>query len=515
MPNKSLRPIILTILDGWGYSLTKNGNAIQLANTPTIDKIWDMYPKTLLSASGEDVGLPPNQMGNSEVGHTIIGAGRIINQDLVRIDKSISNKAFFKNQAIHKLCNNIQNNKNKLHIIGLCSNGGVHSHINHLKAIIQIVHKYNHPVCLHIITDGRDTAPQNAHEFLSDIISYIKPYKNIEISTISGRYYSMDRDCRWSRTEKAYRTLTDNTNIPSNSNNSLMILENYYQQGISDEFIPPTKINNTIITHNDGILFFNFRPDRIRQLLHAFTKQQFKGFNVKKLKNLDILTFTEYDSSLNLQTVFPVQYNQNFLGEIISQNNLKQLRLAETEKYAHVTYFFNGGIEEPFPGEDRELIPSPKVETYDLAPEMSADKLTQSIIKAIDKNLYKLIVINYANPDMVGHTGNLEATIEAVNVVDKCIEQLFDKVKDVKGTLIITADHGNAEYMLTEENKPCKSHSTNLVPLILIDNKSKTNHDLKPEGCLADIAPTILELMDLPIPTEMNGKSLLMTANIV
>lgn len=515
MPNKSLRPIILTILDGWGYSSMKNGNAIYLAHTPIMDKLWDIYPRTLLNASGEDVGLPPNQMGNSEVGHTTIGAGRIINQDLVRIDKSIYDKTFFQNIAIHKLCNKIQNKQTKLHVIGLCSNGGVHSHINHLKAVINIVHKYNHYVCLHIITDGRDTAPQNAPEFLSEIMSYIEPYSNIEISTISGRYYSMDRDCRWSRTEKAYKTLTENTDIIPDIKSPLMVLDKYYEQGISDEFIPPTRINETIIQDHDGILFFNFRPDRIRQLLHAFEKKQFKGFYVKQFKKLEILTFTEYDSSLKLPTVFPTQYNQNFLGQIVSQNNFRQLRLAETEKYAHVTYFFNGGIEEPFPGEDRELIPSPKVETYDLSPEMSANKLTDSIIKAIDKNIYELIVINYANPDMVGHTGNLTATIEAINIIDKCIKKLLDKVENINGTLIITADHGNAEYMLTEENKPCKSHSTNLVPLILVEHEALIKYKLQEEGCLADIAPTILELMNLPIPTEMNGKSLLTKINTI
>lgn len=511
MPNKSLRPIILTILDGWGYSSIKNGNAIHLAHTPTIDKIWKTYPKTLLSASGQDVGLPPNQMGNSEVGHTTIGAGRTINQDLVRIDKSIHDKTFLKNTNIHNLCNKVQNKNTKLHIIGLCSNGGVHSHINHLKALISIVHKYENMVCIHIITDGRDTAPQNASEFIENVIHLIKPYKNIEISTISGRYYSMDRDCRWSRTEKSYKTLTENQKNKYFGHNPLIILEKYYEQGISDEFIPPTKITDTVISSDDGILFFNFRPDRIRQLLHAFTKTNFKGFTVKQLRNLDILTFTEYDSTLSIPTVFPMQHNKNFLGQIISEHNFKQLRLAETEKYAHVTYFFNGGIEEPFPGEDRELIPSPKVETYDLAPEMSANQLTDSIIRAIDRNLYKLILINYANPDMVGHTGNLKATIESINTVDKCISKLFNKVKSVNGTLIITADHGNAEYMLTEDNKPCKSHSTNLVPLILIENEAKQQYDLKKTGSLADIAPTILELIQLPIPTEMNGHSLLKT----
>lgn len=512
MHNNSIRPIILTILDGWGYSSIKNGNAIYLANTPTIDKIWNKYPKTLLNASGKNVGLPLNQMGNSEVGHTTIGAGRIIDQDLVRIDKSIENKTFFKNLTIHNLCQDIDSRNTKLHIIGLCSNGGVHSHINHLKAIFEIVCQYNHLVCLHLITDGRDTDPKSAPEFISDIISIIqqKKYQNIEISTISGRYYSMDRDCRWSRIEKAYKVFTENNDNISYINDPLQILEQYYKQGISDEFIPPTKINTNIILDNDGILFFNFRPDRVRQILHAFSKPQFKGFKTKTIKHLKILTFTEYDGTLNIDTVFPSEQKSNFLGQIVSQYQFKQLRLAETEKYAHVTYFLNGGIEEPFPGEDRELIPSPKVETYDLAPEMSANQLTDSIIKAIDKNIYKLIIINYANPDMVGHTGNLKATIEAITIIDKCIQKLFDKTQNVQGTLIITSDHGNAEYMLNKENKPCKSHSTNLVPFMLIQY-DKQKYNLKKQGSLADIAPTILELMTIPIPNEMNGTSLLRT----
>nr|YP_009393669.1 phosphoglycerate mutase [Caloglossa beccarii]ARW62231.1 phosphoglycerate mutase [Caloglossa beccarii] len=506
----AISPIILTILDGWGYSEETRGNAIKLANTPTIDKLWKIFPHTLLSASGEDVGLPKMQMGNSEVGHTTIGAGRIINQDLVRIQKSIDTQEFFKNTTIHKVCKQVYINKSKLHIIGLCSNGGVHSHIEHLKAILQITREYNNIICLHLITDGRDTSPKNAIVFIEDIIEYIKDQLNVKICTLSGRYYSMDRDCRWSRTEKTYKILTEDYNIEYKQD-CVDIIKQYYKQNISDEFIPPTRISSEKISHNDGILFFNFRPDRIRQLLHCFTKKNFKGFPIKTINNLVIATFTEYDLSLKLPVVFPSKNETNFLGQIISNSGFKQLRIAETEKYAHVTYFFNGGIEEPFPGEDRQLIPSPKVETYDLTPEMSADQLTCTLLEAINKNIYKLIVINYANPDMVGHTGNLEATIKAIETIDQCIAKIYKKMQQINGTLIITSDHGNADCMLDLTNKPCTAHSTNLVPFILMLNNSNLSsfNGLKKSGCLADIAPTILDILTIEIPKEMNGNSLI------
>lgn len=509
MNPKNISPIVLTILDGWGYSNRTQGNAIKLANTPTIDKLWANFPHSLLNASGKNVGLPDKQMGNSEVGHTTIGSGRIINQDLVRIQESIENQEFFKNQTIHDLCQQVYKNKSKLHIIGLCSNGGVHSHINHLKAILRITKQYDEQVCLHLITDGRDTAPQNAIIFIQNIIEEIKNMNNTEICTISGRYYSMDRDCRWSRTEKTYKILTENHQSTYN-NDCIEIVDNYYKQNISDEFIPPTKVQSGEVSNNDGILFFNFRPDRIRQLLHCFTKTNFKGFPIKKIHNLAIVTFTQYDPSINAPTVFPNRIQINFLGQIISNEGFKQLRIAETEKYAHVTYFFNGGIEEPFPGEDRQLIPSPRVETYDLQPEMSAHQLTKNLIQALEDNKYKFIVINYANPDMVGHTGNLDATIKAIETVDQCIAKVYKKIIDIDGKLIITADHGNADYMIDENNKPCKSHSINLVPFILIQNNNQaTISKVKPQGCLSDIAPTILDIMKINIPKEMDGQSLL------
>nr|YP_010726270.1 phosphoglycerate mutase [Hypnea brasiliensis]WCH55280.1 phosphoglycerate mutase [Hypnea brasiliensis]WDY84745.1 phosphoglycerate mutase [Hypnea brasiliensis] len=508
MKNENLNPIVLTILDGWGYSNDLNGNAIKLANTPNIDYLWNNYNHTLLNASGKDVGLPTNQMGNSEVGHTTIGAGRIINQDLVKISTSIKNKSFFNNSTLNNICKNIKLNKSKLHLIGLCSDGGVHSHISHLTALIKIVKTYNITTCIHVITDGRDTKPNASKLFIEQIIKEIKGIKNINICTISGRYYSMDRDCRWSRTQKAYNILINNR-ICTNSDPITVIQDNYHQ-GISDEFIIPTRIYSGEVSDNDGIIFFNFRPDRMRQLIHCFTKKTFKGFKIYPRKNLSVISFTQYDSSLYIPIVFPPEHKKYFLGEIISQQGLKQFRLAETEKYAHVTYFFNGGLEEPFPGEDRELISSPKVETYDLAPEMSAYTLTNNVIKTIKKNYYHFIVINYANPDMVGHTGNLSATIEAINTVDKCIGQLFEAVKLANCHLIITADHGNAEYMLNEHNEPCTSHSTNLVPFILINNNEKQqNQKLRNNGCLADIAPTILDILNIQIPLAMDGKSLL------
>nr|YP_009394705.1 phosphoglycerate mutase [Polysiphonia elongata]ARW63267.1 phosphoglycerate mutase [Polysiphonia elongata] len=510
MENENNYPLILTILDGWGYTKKIEGNAIKLAKTPNINKILEGNNISLLNASGEDVGLPVNQMGNSEVGHTTIGSGRIINQDLMRIKEEIDKGTFFNNLVIKDLFDTVSKRKSNLHIVGLCSDGGVHSHINHLLAIIKIIKNQDKKIktCLHLITDGRDTEPEIAIKFLDIIQKSIDKSTHIQISTISGRYYSMDRDCRWSRTEKTYKILTEK----SNSNvikNYKQIIEKFYAENISDEFIPPTKLDNNIINNNDGILFFNFRPDRIRQLIQSLAKPSFKGFNRKKIKNLLFTTFTTYDNSLKIPVVFPAPNYKNFLGEIIANNNYKQLRLTETEKYAHVTYFFNGGIEEPFPGEDRELIPSPQVETYDLKPEMSAYKITNRLFDAIDKNLYKMIIVNYANADMIGHTGNLEATIKAIEVIDDCIGKIINKIKKTKITLIITADHGNAEYMIDNTGKKCKSHSINPVPFTIVENNNSYIYSLKSEGSLADIGPTILDILNLNIPLEMSGKSLI------
>lgn len=504
MSNTSINPIILIILDGWGYSENKKGNAIKIANIPTMEKIWKNYPFTLINASGQSVGLPNNQMGNSEVGHTTIGSGRVINQDLVRINQDIENQEFVRNITIQNI---FKKTENKLHIIGLCSDGGVHSHINHLLALINIAKTQSYNVCLHMITDGRDTNPKSAVHFISKILHEIKDYNHINICTISGRYYSMDRDCRWSRTEKAYNTLIQD-NIHSKIN-VIELINKYYSEEISDEFILPTRIHKGCINAKDSIIFFNFRPDRTRQLVYSLAQKNFKGFKIKSIKDLKIVTFSQYDSKLNIPIVFPKEKHINFLGEIISRSGLKQLRLAETEKYAHVTYFFNGGIEEPFLGEDRELIASPQVETYDLSPEMSAYKITESLINAINKDIYSLIVTNYANPDMVGHTGDLKATIKAIETVDKCIKKLLTDTQDKKYRLIITADHGNAELMIDSNNKPCTSHSTNFVPFSLIDNTKSKSYNLRSNGSLADITPTILELLNMNFPNGMNGSSLI------
>nr|YP_009402703.1 phosphoglycerate mutase [Compsopogon caeruleus]ARX96057.1 phosphoglycerate mutase [Compsopogon caeruleus] len=486
------------------------------AFTPVLDSLMSSYPMTLLHASGNHVGLPENQMGNSEVGHVTIGGGRIIPQDLVKISDSINNKSLFNNLRLTKLILNLETTNTDLHLIGLCSDGGVHSHINHLLDLINFLKdKSINNIYIHVITDGRDTNPYSGIDFIKQISVYIEKISNIRIATIMGRYYAMDRDSRWSRIEKAYNILINNHSI--SPLNPINFIQDQYNNSFSDEFIVPTRISKGNIKSHDSILFFNYRSDRMRQLLQALVKDDFKGFIRNKIVDLNILTFTKYDNSLSVYEIFEPNSVNNFLGEIISKNRLKQFRIAETEKYAHVTYFFNGGVEEPFRkiGEDRELVPSPKVSTYDLVPEMSADDLTSSVIKALDKKTYSLIIINYANPDMLGHTGNYNAAIKAMEIIDQSIGKLVDTIGKYKGLLIITADHGNVEYMIDANNKPHTSHTTNLVPFILIESEKNkiSGHGgqvkLKSNGSLADIAPTILDIMGLKQPIEMTGKSLI------
>ncbi len=514
MKNKTIHPVVLTILDGWGLGKQTNANAIYLAKTPVMDYLQEMYPFTQLSASGLDVGLPFDQVGNSEVGHTSIGGGRIILQDLVKITKSIEDKSFYNNTTLNQICHKIQNNQSKMHIIGLCSNGGVHSHITHLLALIDLIHTYKiDNLCIHFIADGRDTEAQCAGQFIDLIQDKLNAIGKGKICSISGRYYAMDRDCRWARTEAFYKILTEDQYIDYQEPKK--IIESFYSEDISDEFIIPTRVNKGSIQDNDGIIFFNFRPDRMRQLCQVFCKEGFKGFITKKINNLDICSFTQYDSTLRIPIAFQPTSKINFLGEIVAKNQLKQLRIAETEKYAHVTYFLNGGIEEPFNGEDRELISSPQVATYDESPNMSAAQITQSVVNALSKNIYNLIIINYANPDMVGHTGNLSRTIEAIQCIDQEIKQILRVVNEKKGTMIITADHGNAEYMIDTNQQVCKAHTNNLVPFILINQQLSDNNDdessiaLRQHGSLADIAPTVLDLLNLKKPQEMTGKSLI------
>nr|YP_009541913.1 phosphoglycerate mutase [Neogoniolithon spectabile]AYR06122.1 phosphoglycerate mutase [Neogoniolithon spectabile] len=508
-------PVILIILDGWGYNNRYHGNAIKQAYTPNIDLLWHSYPTSLLHASGQHVGLPDNQMGNSEVGHTTIGAGRTINQELVRINKDISSGKFFKNHIVHQAYKRIHihalDKINKVHIIGLCSDGGVHSHIKHLIALLNISQGYkNIKTCLHLITDGRDSEPQKALLFLEQIERHIKDQPHIQICTISGRYYSMDRDSRWSRTKKSYDCLVKDISDLKYNKSIRKIIDENYKQSIYDEFILPTRIKTGSIEDNDSIIFFNFRPDRMRQLVHSLCNHNFQEFPTQKLINLYTVTFTKYDSTLELPVVFEKTKPQNFLGQILSENQLKQFRLAETEKYAHVTYFFNGGQEEPFPGEDRVMVPSPKVNIYDYTPEMSAQTITQKLIAAINKNIYSTYIVNYANPDMLGHTGNLLATKKAIEIIDKNIGQVVQETLKKNFTIIVTADHGNAEEMLDSENIPCKSHSTNLVPFIMINQKyiKSQRNILREIGSLADIAPTILDLLDIKPRQDMNGTTL-------
>lgn len=508
------KQILLIILDGWGSNSKYHSNAIKQAKTPVFDLLWHHHPKTLLHASSKHVGLPTGQVGNSEVGHTTMGAGRIINQELVRISKSIKNGEFSNNQTLKNIYKTTQENKKKIHLIGLCSNGGVHSHIEHLIALIKISKTHQDLLtCIHIITDGRDTKPQSAQHFIHQIESNISNASNIRICTISGRYYSMDRDCRWQRTEEAYNCLTkDGTKYK----NSSQVITDHYKKNIYDEFITPSRISQGHIEEGDGIIFFNFRPDRMRQLTQALCNQSFECFKTKQFKHLNIITFVTYDIKLNLPVVFNKVHKNNFLGQIISNQGLKQLRLAETEKYAHVTYFFNGGREDPFPGEYRELIASPSVEKYDSTPEMSAKQITSKLIEISGHNLYQFIVVNYSNPDMIGHTGNFQATKQAIETVDECLGQLVQKTDYNKTTIIITADHGNADIMLDNSDKPCKSHTSNQVPFIIIKqdnhliNTSKSEKiKLKSRGSLADIAPTILDLLSIQQPAEMNGQSLI------
>lgn len=514
MAQTPIYPVVLVILDGWGYREAAEGNAIAAAVTPVMDSLWAAYPHTLIQTSGKAVGLPRGQMGNSEVGHLNIGAGRIVPQELVRISDAVEDKSFLDNPALVQICEKVRASGGKLHLIGLCSEGGVHSHLSHLLALLDLAKDQQIPeVCIHAITDGRDTQPTEGKEAVQKIQAYIDQIGVGKIVTLSGRYYAMDRDRRWDRIHKAYEVITGNG--PGNGQTAVQVLAEAYAEGKTDEFLLPVRIAPGAVEADDGVIFFNFRPDRARQLTQALIDPNFDGFERSFIQPLHFLTFTQYDPSFPVAVAFAPQNLSNILGEVVAQHGLKQLRTAETEKYAHVTYFFNGGIEEPFPGEDRELVPSPMVPTYDLAPAMSAQQVTDGAIAAIQKQIYSLVVINYANPDMVGHTGNIDATIQALETVDRCLAQLLESVIQVGGTMLITADHGNAEYMRDETGNPWTAHTTNPVQFILVEGEGRkipghgTDVALRSDGCLADIAPTILEILGLPQPPEMTGRSMI------
>ncbi|MDJ0553737.1 MAG: 2,3-bisphosphoglycerate-independent phosphoglycerate mutase [Microcoleaceae cyanobacterium MO_207.B10] len=514
MDNGSISPVVLIILDGWGNREDDDGNAIAISETPVMESLWQTYPSTLIQASGKAVGLPDGQMGNSEVGHLNIGAGRVVPQELVRISDAIEDGSIVQNQAIEKICQEVSERNSKLHLVGLCSPGGVHSHINHLLGLLDMAKaKGISDVCIHAITDGRDTNPKSGVQVLKQIEYHTNQLGVGRIVTVSGRYYAMDRDQRWDRVHKAYKVMTQDGYGVGRSASDL--LQQSYTEGVTDEFVIPIRVAPGAITPEDGVIFFNFRPDRARQLTQAFVDPNFNGFERQQIQPLQFLTFTQYDPNFPVLVAFEPQNLNNILGEVISEHGLRQFRTAETEKYAHVTYFFNGGFEQPFEGEDRELVQSPMVPTYDQAPEMSAEEVTDVASAAIEKQIYSLVVINYANPDMVGHTGSIDAAVNAVNTVDHCLGRLLQTISKVGGTAIIIADHGNVEYMWDEDGNPWTAHTTNPVPFILVEGEGRkilghgTEVPLRKNGCLADIAPTILEILDLPQPSEMTGRSMI------
>lgn len=501
-------PTMIMILDGFGYSKETEGNAIALARTPNLDKLFKKYPHNLLSASGMMVGLPDGQMGNSEVGHLNIGAGRIIYQELTKITKEIIDKSFFSNQALIAAMNNATSNDKPLHLIGLLSDGGVHSHIDHLIAILELAKKNKvKNVYIHAILDGRDTPPDSGIKHMEKLLLNIERLKIGKIATISGRYYAMDRDHRWDRVTLAYDAISQGVGRISADPREAIL--SAYSQGETDEFFKPTIISeHSFIENGDSVIFFNFRPDRARELTRCFVDANFDSFQRKKTyTNLLFVCLTQYDILMpNVKVAFLPQSIDNTLGQYLAKNNKTQLRIAETEKYAHVTFFFNGGIETPNPNEDRILIPSPSVATYDLEPEMSAEKIADAVIPQIERDYYDVIVLNFANPDMVGHTGVLDAAIKAIETIDNCVGEVVASVLSKGGTILLTADHGNAEKMLDEKGHPFTAHTTNPVPFVLISEKQ---YKLKSKGILADIAPTLLEIIGLDKPSEMTGSSLI------
>ena len=502
---------MLMILDGFGNNPNESGNAIKLAKTPNIDELMKNNPVTQIYTSGLKVGLPEGQMGNSEVGHTNIGAGRIVYQELTRITKSIEDGDFFSIPELCKAIEHCKENHSKLHIMGLLSDGGVHSHMRHLFAVLELAKRKGlEDVFVHCFLDGRDTPPASGENYLLKLEEKMQEKGVGKIATLSGRFYAMDRDKRWQRIEKAYDAMVKGEGVKATS--PVMAIEASYQKEVFDEFVEPTVIYNgdkpiATIEDNDAVIFYNFRPDRAREITRSLVDKDFQEFETIDLKNLYFVCFTSYDETMpNVQIAFKKEQLKNTFGEYISNLGYKQLRIAETEKYAHVTFFFNGGEEKQYEGEDRILVPSPKVETYDLKPEMSAYEVTENVIQAIQSEKYNSIILNYANPDMVGHTGNLEAAIKAIEAIDECVGKVAKAVQSVNGTLLIIADHGNAEQMIDyQTGDPHTAHTTNPVPCILI---GMPEVKIK-EGKLADIAPTMLDIMGLDKPEEMTGESLI------
>ena len=497
------KPVLLAILDGYGLREEKHGNAVKLANNKVFDMLWEKYPHTQLNASGQSVGLPKGQMGNSEVGHMNIGAGRIVYQPLELINKSIEDKDFFQNEELLKVMNHVKENNSKLHLMGLISDGGVHSHINHLMALLDMCKEQNiENLYLHLFTDGRDVLPQSAYTYIKQVEDKLQELGIGSIATIGGRYYGMDRDNNYDRLKKALDAMIDNVG-PYRDSVKEYIEENY-SKGITDEFFEPAIFDESgnIEHNNEGIIVFNFRKDRLREILTAITNPEFKELPIHGLEGIKVVTMMPVVESVIAEHAFDDPKLVNILGEYIEKQDKSQLRIAETEKYAHVTFFFDGGKETDYKKEKKILIPSPKVATYDLKPEMSAYQVTDKLLSELGN--YDLVILNFANGDMVGHTGALEAAIKAVESVDECLGKIYDKIHELGGIMIVTADHGNCEEMLDENNNILTAHTTNPVPFIV----TKKELSLVP-GNLSDIAPTILDLMNIEKPTEMTGISLI------
>jgi 2,3-bisphosphoglycerate-independent phosphoglycerate mutase len=500
------KKVILIIMDGWGLGNVPKSDAIQYANTPFVDSLYSKYANTTLVTCGEDVGLPDGQMGNSEVGHLNLGAGRIVYQELQRINVAVKTGELANNPVFLNSINYAKQNNKPLHIMGLVSDGGVHSHINHLKAITNICKAQNlQNVFIHAFTDGRDTDPKSGFGFLTELQNHLDNSVG-EIASVTGRYYAMDRDKRWERVKLAYDALTKG--VGTYATNVIEAVEQSYHEGVTDEFIKPiiSATNFKVIEEGDAVLCFNFRTDRCREITEVLTQKDFPEFEMHKL-NLHYTTITQYDATFkNVNVVFENDDLKNTLGEILEQHNKTQVRIAETEKYPHVSFFFSGGREKEFVGEKRLMAPSPKVATYDLQPQMSAQQIVDLIVPEIKENTPDFICLNFANADMVGHTGVWQAVVTAVETVDVCVQQVVTAALEKDYTILLTADHGNADYMLNEDGSPNTAHTTNLVPLFIIDNKWQGK--IKP-GKLGDIAPTILKIMNITAPKEMTGNILI------
>lgn len=508
------KKVMLMILDGYGLSEIKIGNAIKEANTPNLDKLFSENVWTKLKCSGDSVGLPKGIMGNSEVGHLNIGAGRVVYQNITRINRAIKDESFYENTAFQSMIDHCQQSDSALHLFGLVSNGKVHSSLVHLWALLEMAKRNGlKKVYLHAFMDGRDTSPDSGREFIEECMGKMEKIGVGKIATISGRYYAMDRDKRWERIKKAYDAIVYGRG--NKCDDPILAIERSYENDVTDEFIVPTVLqekNQPVATvqDNDAIIFFNFRADRARQLTSSFVLPNFEKFRTKKMSNLNFYTMTEYEDILSsyVHIAFKPILLKNILGKILEDNHISQLRIAETEKYAHVTFFFNGGVEKPFKKEERILINSPQVATYDLQPEMSAILVCDRVIKEIRKNKFQAIILNFANCDMVGHTGDFDAAVKAVETVDACVGRIVSVLYENDYKFFITADHGNAEKMLTEDDSPFTAHTTNEVPFITSEKDGK-KCSLRNDGKLADIAPTILNVLNIPIPKEFTGKSLI------